>query len=150
MERQTTTNLGFLGSRPSSRMTCEASRPDSLRNRFRMIQPIDDYPKDPAEPGNGEKMAQPLGPGGPGNRREGNREALGISLDPHRGPGRCPLDPGNPVVVLQNPWRKLSRDPVALRRSAISSSRIGDFIAYYNKHLAKPFQWTFNGKLLKV
>ena len=28
--------------------------------------------------------------------------------------------------------------------------RIGDFIAYDNKHWAKPFQWTFNGKLLKV
>lgn len=29
-------------------------------------------------------------------------------------------------------------------------SKIRDFIVYYNKHLKKPFQWTFNGKLLRV
>jgi len=28
--------------------------------------------------------------------------------------------------------------------------RIAQFIEYYNKHLAKPFRWTYEGKLLKV
>lgn len=29
-------------------------------------------------------------------------------------------------------------------------ARIRQFIAYYNEHLAKPFEWTYKGKLLKV
>ncbi|MDA8193715.1 MAG: transposase [Thermaerobacter sp.] len=29
-------------------------------------------------------------------------------------------------------------------------ARIRQFMVYYNKHFAKPFRWTFDGKLLKV
>jgi transposase len=41
------------------------------------------------------------------------------------------------------------------KRSSFSSrealeQRIAQFIDYYNEHLAKPFRWTFDGKLLKV
>lgn len=41
------------------------------------------------------------------------------------------------------------------KRSSFSSrealeQRIAQFIEYYNEHLAKPFRWTFDGKLLKV
>jgi transposase len=41
------------------------------------------------------------------------------------------------------------------KRSSFSSKealeeRIAQFIVYYNTHLAKPFKWTFDGKLLKV
>ena len=33
---------------------------------------------------------------------------------------------------------------------AALEGRICQFIAYYNEQLAKPFRWTFDGKLLKV
>ena len=41
------------------------------------------------------------------------------------------------------------------RRASFSSvaaleSRLQEFIKYYNKHLAKPFRWTYDGRLLKV
>lgn len=41
------------------------------------------------------------------------------------------------------------------KRSSFSSIkmlelRIAEFIAYFNEYLAKPFRWTFDGKLLKV
>lgn len=41
------------------------------------------------------------------------------------------------------------------KRSSFASreeleQRIAQFVAYYNEHLAKPFRWTFDGKLLSV
>ncbi len=41
------------------------------------------------------------------------------------------------------------------KRSSFSSvaaleERIQQFIDYYNEHLAKPFKWTYDGKLLKI
>ncbi len=41
------------------------------------------------------------------------------------------------------------------KRASFSSvealeQRIREFIAYDNEHLAKPFKWTFDGKLLKI
>jgi transposase len=41
------------------------------------------------------------------------------------------------------------------KRSSFTSKealeeRIAQFILYYNTHLAKPFKWTFDGKLLKI
>jgi transposase len=48
----------------------------------------------------------------------------------------------------------LTRRLLNKRSSFISiadlETRISQFIAYYNEHLAKPFRWNYKGKLLKV
>ena len=46
--------------------------------------------------------------------------------------------------------RRLLNKRSSFRSIEELETRITQFIAYYNEHLAKPFKWTFDGKLLKV
>ncbi len=46
--------------------------------------------------------------------------------------------------------RRLLNKRASFASVAALEERIRQFIDYYNEHLAKPFKWTFNGKLLKI
>ena len=46
--------------------------------------------------------------------------------------------------------RRLLNKRASFASVAALEQRIRQFIDYYNEHLAKPFKWTFNGKLLKI
>jgi hypothetical protein len=75
-------------------------------------------------------------------------------------------DPAHRIRVIYTPkhssWLNqiecwfsiLSRRLLNKRASFVSvedlQQRIAAFISYYNKHLAKPFRWTYAGKLLKI
>ncbi len=46
--------------------------------------------------------------------------------------------------------RRILNKRASFASVAALEGRIRQFIAYYNEQLAKPFRWTFDGKLLKV
>ncbi len=46
--------------------------------------------------------------------------------------------------------RRLLNNRASFASIAALEERIRQFIDYYNEHLAKPFRWTFDGKLLKM
>lgn len=46
--------------------------------------------------------------------------------------------------------RRLLNKRASFTSVAALEERIGQFIDYYNEQLAKPFRWTFDGKLLKM
>ena len=48
------------------------------------------------------------------------------------------------------PVRRLLNRRASFSSVAALESRLQEFIKYYNKHLAKPFRWTYDGRLLKV
>ena len=52
--------------------------------------------------------------------------------------------------VKSRVYRICSNKRASFASVAALEGRLRQFILYYNEQLAKPFQWTFDGKLLKV
>lgn len=69
-------------------------------------------------------------------------------------PSNYPSWMGRVAPILQC-WFSILVRRLLNKRSSFASKealeeRISQFIAYYNTHLAKPFKWKFDGKLLKI
>jgi hypothetical protein len=56
-----------------------------------------------------------------------------------------PIACGLSIIV-----RRLLNKRSSFPSVAALEERIQQFIDYYNEHLAKPFKWTYDGKLLKI